>query len=260
MWNIIKAQNYQTRNDIVVIAALIFIGALSIISPYFNGLNIPFSEITGSIYAVNSEKTFLLFILLIVTTRVCGWDQSDKTINYEILAGHNRLAVYFGRIITSIIWVTVSCAVLLFGPLAVCTVINGWGYNADFNGVMLRYLLAFLPIIRVTCELALLTFILRRGGLSGIVGYLLIDGVVITDSILSMESNIEITWQFGVTNLMCLTGFPDFSYGYVNGEDIKVFETALDPSLIIGTAAASIIVGAACLIIGSVIFRKSNMK
>ena len=129
MWNIIKAQNYQTRNDIVVIAALIFIGALSIISPYFNGLNIPFSEITGSIYAVNSEKTFLLFILLIVTTRVCGWDQSDKTINYEILAGHNRLAVYFGRIITSIIWVTVSCAVLLFGPLAVCTVINGWGYT-----------------------------------------------------------------------------------------------------------------------------------
>ena len=125
---------------------------------------------------------------------------------------------------------------------------------------MLRYLLAFLPIIRVTCELALLTFILRRGGLSGILGYLLIDGVVITDSILSMESNIEITWQFGVTNLMCLTGFPDFSYGYVNGEDIKVFETALDPSLIIGTAAASIIVGAACLIIGSVIFRKSNMK
>ena len=260
MWNIIKAQNYQTRNDIIVIAALIIIGIMSVISPLFNGLNIPFSELTGSIYAVNSDKSFLLFIILIITTRVCGWDQSDKTINYEILAGHNRAAVYFGRIITSIIWVTAVCAVLMFGPLAVCSVINGWGYSADFNGVMLRYVLSFLPIIRVTCELALLTFILRKGGLSGILGYLLIDGVVIADSIISMETDSKLTWQFGETNLMCVSGFSDFSYGYVNGEDIEVFETALDPSLILGTIAASVIVGAACLIIGSVIFRKSNMK
>lgn len=260
MWNIIRAQNYQTRNDLVVIVSLLLIGILAVISPLFNVVGVPFSDFTGSFYAVNSDNTFLLFIVLIITARVCGWDQSDKTINYELLAGHNRSAVFFGRIITTFIWVGASCAVLTFVPLGVCSAINGWGYSADFSWVMIRYLLAFLPLFRITFELALLTFLLRSSGLSIVLGYLLIDVVVIADSILSVESDIEITWQLGVTNLMRVTGFPDYSYGFVNGEDVIVFESALDQSFIIGTIAASVLVGAACLIIGLVLFKKRDMK
>ncbi len=260
MWNIIRAQNYQTRNDLVVVVALLLIGILAVISPMFNVVGVPFSDFTGSFYAVNSDKTFLLFVALVITARVCGWDQSDKTINYELLAGHNRSAVYFGRIITTFIWVGVSCSVLMFVPLGVCSAINGWGYSADFSWVMIRYLLAFLPIFRVTFELALLTFLLRSSGLSIVLGYLLLDIVCSTDSILRVESDIEITWQLGVTNLMRVTGFPDYSYGFVDGEDVIVYESALDQSFVIGTVAASVLVGAACLIIGLVLFKKRDMK
>ncbi|MGN0679671.1 MAG: hypothetical protein ACI4JS_08425, partial [Oscillospiraceae bacterium] len=174
--------------------------------------------------------------------------------------GHNRFAVYFGRIITSLIWVGAASVVLMFVPLGICSAINGWGYSADLSWVMIRNLLAFLPIFRVTCELSLFTFLVRSSGLSAILGYLLINGVVLADSIFRIESDIELTWHFGVTNLMCVTGFPDYSYGYVNGEDVIVYETALDHSLIIGTAAASVLIGAACLAIGYVLFKKRDMK
>lgn len=260
MRNIIRAQNYQTRNDLIVIVSLILFGVVSVVSPQMNVIDVPFSEFTGSFYAVSSDKTFLLYIILVVTTRVCGWDQSDKTINYELLAGHNRSAVYFGRIITSLIWAGAACAVLMFVPPVICLVINGWGYSADFSWVMIRYILAFLPIIRVTFEFALLTFLLRSSGYSLLLGCMIIDGVVLADSILNMESNIEITWHLGITNLVCVTGFPDSGYGYVNGEDVVVYESALGQSLIIGTIVASVLVGAACLAVGCVLFKKRDMK
>lgn len=258
MLNIIKAQNYQTRNDIVVVASLLIIGVLSVISPMFNGIR--FSDLTGSVYAINSEKMFLLFLVLIITVRVCGWDQSDKTINYEILAGHGRKAVYFGRIIVSLIWSLISCAVLMFVPLGVCSAINGWGYSADFTWVMIRYLLAFLPIIRVTLELALLTFILRSSGLSLVLGYLLIDFSAMAEMLMDEKTANRFFWVLGVPNLMRITGFPDYSYGYVNGEDVIIFDSALSPSLIIATIAASVLVSAACLLLGCIAFKKRDMK
>lgn len=258
MWNIIKAQNYQTRNDIVVIVALICVGAISVVSPMLNGISL--DNITGSVYAVNSDKTFLVFVALIFTSRICGWDQSDKTINYELLAGHDRSAVYFGRIIATLIWVTISSAVLMIAPLGIFTAINGWGYSAELSWVLIRYLLALLTIIRVTFEFALLTFILRSSGLSLVLGYLLIVGALFLDIIFSMDTDKNKSWLLGVTNLMHVTGFPDYSFGYVNGEDVIVYESTLDATLIVGTTAASVLVGAVCLIIGNVLFRKRDMK
>lgn len=260
MRNIIRALNYQTRNDLVVIVSLLFLGAFSVISPVMNFSAITFSEMTGSMYAVSSDKSMMIFLMLIITTRICGWDQSDKTINYELFAGHSRMAIYFGRIIASFIWVVLVCAVLMLAPVGVCTAINGWGHSADLSGVMLRYLLVFLPIFRLVCEFALLSFLLRNGGLSTILGFIIVQGVALTDSFLSYGENISLNWQFGVLNFINLSGFPDYSYGYVDGKDVMVFDTAIESSVVTGTVAASLLVGAACLVIGSIFFKKTDMK
>lgn len=258
MLNIIKAQNYQTRNDIVVVASLLTLGMLCVISPLFNGVRL--DGITGSVYAMNSEKTFMLIIVLFITARVCGWDQSDKTINYEILAGHGRTAVYFGRIIVSLIWSLVSCAVLMFLPLGIFSAINGWGYSADFSWAMIRCLLAFLPIIRVALELALLTFLLRSSGLSIVLGYLLVEFSAMADMLMDEKTANKFFWALGVPNLMHVTGYTDYSFGFVDGEDVIVFESALSPSMIIGTVAASVIVSVVCLLLGYIAFKKRDMK
>ncbi|MGN0599643.1 MAG: hypothetical protein ACI4JK_07080 [Oscillospiraceae bacterium] len=260
MRNIIRALNYQTRNDLVVIISLLFFGIFSVISPLINYSGLAFSEMTGSMYAVSSDKSLIIFLILIITTRICGWDQSDKTINYEIFAGHNRMAVYFGRITASFIWVVPVCAVLMFVPMGVCTAINGWGYSADFSGIMLHYLLVFLPIFRLVCEFALLSFLLKNGGASTILGFILVDAAAIADSILSSMGSISLKWQLGTLNFMCLSGFLDYSYGYADGEDVMVFDTSIESSFIIGTVAASLLVGAACLVIGSIFFKKTDMK
>lgn len=258
MRNVIRAQNYQAKNDIVIIATLLIFGILTVISPLFN--EIPFSEWTGSIYAVNSDKTILLYIVLIITTRVCGWDQSDKTINYELLAGHSRLSVFLGRIITSFIWAGVPCIVLMFVPLAVFSLINDWGYSVDLSWVIIRYLLAVLPILRVICELALLAFVIRNGGLSTILGFVFIGIIVILTMVIETVADKEMTWQLGVSNLMTLSGFSDYSFGYINGEDVMIYNSSLEPSVIAGTIAASVFMGGVSLLIGGVIFKKTDIK
>lgn len=259
MWNIIKAQNYQARNDLVIVVSLLFIGAMCL-SPLIENPHTDFSEFTGSFFATNSNISFLLILILILSTRICGWDMSDKTINYEILSGHSRTAVFFGRIITSSVWAAACCAVLMFAPLAVCTLFNGWGHTVDFSGLLLRYLLAFLPILRINCEFALITFLVRNGGLSAILNYLLIDGLMIAEMIYSTKDDRSLSILFGVSNFMKLTDFSNYRYGFVDGKDVVIFDSSLEPTFIIGTIAASVLVAGACLLLGSVVFKKSDLK
>lgn len=260
MWNIIKAQNYQTKNDLVVIISLLLFSLATIFSPLLNYPNLSFSEWTGSMYAVNSEKSLMFFLVLIITTRICGWDQSDKTINYEVLVGHSRGSVYAARILASFIWIIPVYAIIFFAPIGICTAINGWGHSADFSNVILRYLLSLLPLCRLVCEFAMMTFLLKKGSISTVLGFVIIQGVAMAQAIINSESDFSLTWQFGVSNCMELWTFEDYSYGYVDGIDVVVFDTVLEPSLIIGTTAASLIVGALCLLIGSVFFKKTDMK
>lgn len=260
MWNIIKAQNYQTKNDLIVILSLLFFGVTTIFTPLFIDPSLSFSDLTGSVYAVSSDKSMLLFMIVIVTTRICGWDQSDKTINYEVLVGHSRVTIFFSRIITSFIWTIPVCVIVLFVPLGFCSAINGWGHSADFSWVMIRYLLALLPLCRMICEFAMITFLLKNGGLSTILCFMLVEGIAIADAIIDFGANFSVTWLFGVSNIMALFILEDYSYGYVNGKDVIVYDTALKPSMIIGTVAVSVLVSAACLIIGNVFFKKTDMK
>lgn len=260
MWNIIKAQNYQTKNDLLVIISLLLFSMATIFSPLLNYPNLNFSDLTGSMYAVNSEKSFLFFLVLIITTRICGWDQSDKTINYEVLVGHSRGNVYTARIIASFIWIIPAYAIIFFAPTGICTAINGWGHSADFSNVMLRYLLSLLPLCRLVCEFAMMTFFVKKGGISTVLGFVIIEGVAMAESIIGSESDFSLTWQFGISNGVALWTFEDYSYGYVDGIDVVVFDTALEPSLVVGTAAASLTIGALSLLIGSVFFKKTDMK
>ena len=70
---------------------------------------------------------------------------------------------------------------------------------------------------------------------------------------------IKFTYQLANTNLMKLFTFNQ-SIGYVNGEDVTICHTELDPSMIIGTIGVSVAVSVICIVLGYIIFKKSDVN
>ena len=199
-------------------------------------------------------------VFVILAPRICGWDATDKTMNYEIMAGHSRKEVYFGRVIVCLIWSMVSGIVIMVLPVLVMTMINGWGENVNVYDVVIRYLLILFPMFRLICELILLTFLLRNCYVSMLVGWVFFDAALIGSMVYMELTEKQLTVQLAVSNLITLFGFDNYKLEYVGGEDIPVFSAGLSSSMILGTVFVSLLVGGICLAIGYVVFQKRDMS
>ncbi len=255
MRNIIKALNYQTKTDNVTYYSML----IPIFLTVFGMLDF---DITGSEYvALNGENISLLpvFLILMLGVRILGWDYADKTMNYEILSGHHRREVYFARVIVAHIWCIAFCVSFILLPVIVFTLINGWGTTMDFGGMALRFALAIFPMIRIVCQYVLLVFLVKSAYIAWAAGYLLSMFSMLIPMLFEELMQIKFTYQFANTNLMKLFTFNQ-SIGYVNGEDVTICHTELEPSMIIGTIGVSVAVSVICLAIGYAIFRKSDVN
>ncbi len=262
MRNIIKALNYQNCRDYFVIIVLLMCVAVSL---FVDGIMLleNTGEPSGGEYLALSGSdmisTTLMFLILFITSRVCGWDYSDKTINYEIMAGHLRSSVYWGRIAVSMIWCMTAGAVVMILPYAVCSLINGWGVNMDLGYAAVRFLLTLFPMFRMVCEFALLTFLVKNCYVSLIAGYLF-SGVVMMIQMFGEELfGIDIVYQFAVTNIIWLFRF-NYRPGFIDGEDVMIYDASVNALMIIGTIGASLAAGIICLLIGSALFRKRDLN
>ncbi len=262
MQNIIKALNYQTRRDNFTIYALLAgcsgIGMLLLSYP-----NLDYSTLTGSVLAgFSGDCTALgvMLFLLVLVCRICGWDSADKTINYELLSGHNRADVYWGRVLVTFMW-AIPIVVLLIGlPLAVVSIFNGWGVEADFWGLMARYALAMLPVIRMICELIFFTFLVKNCYIAMVLGYIFMMLPVMVELIIEETAKIEISWAFSITNLIDLLWLSNSYMGFVDGEDVMVYDLSVEPTYLLYTVLASVGVSAVCLLGGYWLFKKSDMN
>lgn len=262
MNNIMKALNYQVRRDnftyYILLAAIGFIAL--VIFDIVASSNV---EISGGIFFVSYSFTNSvggIIICLGFSTRISGWDYADKTMNYELLSGHSRKQVYWSRVIVSLGWSLAFCAVFFLVPIIFFTAINGWGNNVDFGDAALRYALSIFPVLRLICEYIFLTFICKNGFISLIIGFLLSEVVSIVAACLEEFKKIKLTFHFGMTNLERLFTVDNYSLGYINGEDVYIYEASLEPSFIIGTIAVSLVAGIIFLLAGYVFFKKSDVN
>ncbi len=255
MRNIIKALNYQTRTDNVTYYSIL----LGIFLTIFGMLDF---DVTGSEYvAFEGESISLLpvFLILMLGVRILGWDYADKTMNYEILSGHHRREVYFARVIVAHIWCIAFCVGFILLPVLFFTLINGWGTTMDFGGMALRFALAIFPMIRIVCQYVLLVFLVKSAYVAWAAGYLLSMFSMIIPMLFEELMQIKFTYQFANTNLTKLFTFNQ-SIGYVNGEDVTICHTELEPSVIIGTIGVSVAVSVICIVLGYIIFKKSDVN
>lgn len=264
MHNIIKALNYQTRRDnFLYYAILAGLGVISVSIVMYLETG-KFENLTGGYAAAmiggdgNCSFAAVLSSLLLAT-RICGWDYADKTMNYEILSGHSRRDVYWSRVISCLCWCMITTMLVCTLPVAVLTLINGWGEQMPLKGCLLRYVLLIFPVFRTICEYMLITFLTKSCYAGMVAGFIFTELTSVLGMILTEEKILECTWHSSFTNITELFTF-NMEMGYIDGKDVEVFLTDLDPSLAAGTIIASLVTGIACILIGYLVFRKSDVN
>lgn len=259
MKRLIAALNYQVKRDNFTYYA--FIAGFA-----FVGLGLMCADgalnLTGAEYTVQCGFTAPMVLGvagMMLAVRICGWDMSDKTINYEIAAGHSRRDVYLARVIVSLMWCFFAGAVLLGVPVLLSAVFSGWGDNMDGGLAFIRYLLIVFPLFRMVCCIIMLTFVTKNALGAGIAAYLLMGAESIADTYFEMMTDHELTVELAVSNITELLTFNSYM-GYINGEDVTVYDAALSPSFVILTVVVSVAAGGLYLYLGYLSFKRADMK
>ena len=261
MWNVMKAMNYQIKRDILTPIIIMVALGIPIVSLFLDA-PVSISEMSGGIaMALCGENMpmFMGIIVLFFTARICGWDQADKTMNYEVLSGHSRAEVFFGRVIMSFIWVGCTAILGLALPILVSTIMNGWGVNVNFADGMLRFFLIIFPLCRMICEFILLTFLLKNCYIAMAIGYVLYGVSNVASLIFAEVTNYKLTTQLGYINLMNLLSFSNSRMEYIEGKDVLIYDSSLSLSFIFGTIGVSLTIGFICLLLGYIYLRKQDI-
>lgn len=258
MWNLLKALNYQTKRDNVTIYAVI-IGLLMSAMMF---IDVDIAETDGGQFAAVSGEVLpmaLAYMMIILITRICGWDQTDKTINYEILSGHSRASVYFSRVTAVFLWTFPLAFIITAIPVGIVTAMNGWGQEMELNAMLARYALLLLPVIRLGCGFILVSFLCRSFAVSAVACFLITQGELLFYLMLEELSGIEITCQIAVPNIARLMEF-NSRLGFIDGKDVYVYDASLSPELVSGTVIFSLAASVIYIFIGYLYFTKSDMK
>ncbi len=260
MKNILKAQFFQIVRDKIIRYMVVMTLAMQVLIVMLP-IWLDNQELTtaGEFFATDGAvlTEFPLFYIILVTAQICGADLMDKTQNYELSGGHRRYAVYLGRVIAAAIVGGVGALFLTSLPVAIYTALYGWGEKVAFAPVLLRMLLMLLPYLRLVCEFAFLTFLIKNPYVVMGLGYV----IFILTMTIANGTTIEVTSAFlGITNLSLLTMVSKWvTYGL--GNDMNyIFDASLGAGAIAGTVAASVVFGVAALYLGYVFFKHDDMN
>ncbi len=258
MKGIIKAQFFQIIRDKVIrgmFVVTLLMQVLVVMLPIW--LDTEAATTAGEFFATQGGATisFSMFFLIVVTGQICGVDFLDKTHNYELMIGHRRHEVYLGRVIPALLVGGVGTLLLTMLPILIYASLYGWGTKVVFGQVLLRWILMLFPFLRMVCEFAFLTFLIKNPYVVMGLGY--VAFMVFT----ALSGMIEVCSVFlGITNLSLLLVVSKWTtYGL--GDDLNyIFDASLSGKIVWGTVVASVVFGLAALYLGYVFFRNDDMN
>lgn len=264
MKQIMKAQLYQLRKSRliwIVFILLLLIQCTQMLgeSDFVNQAGLDVLISAGDYVAGNSMTivSFALVFALTFTALVCGADFIDKTSNYELMSGHERKDVYFGRAIISIIGGTVGTMLICAFPVFVGSVAGQWGDSISFGNVMVRYLLSVFPIVRIICELVFLTFLVKNAYIVMAAGVI----VILYGTMIPTMFTGGTAAFLGLSTLAKLYDFSAWStYTLVGQKTIVVYDAAMKAGEIIPLVLASIVFGGLFLMLGYWFFKKDDLN
>ena len=265
---IIRSQLYQ-----LVVDKAVFLILLIYILMDIHSLMELLSEISLSGETVSGGKAFALWssatdvIIMLMTALIMVKDQSDKTINYEILSGKSRASVFFGRYVTAFGLCALMAVIEVWSVPIAFTVKNGWGSELKFSEALIRTLLILMFVFRVSAETAMFSVLFKKRKALVFFAYL---PVIAFDSMLAgwLTSVVEMSdspkkmldWMSLLMIVLCddVTGF---ELTNVLGSDGKA---AIRYTGIPGHMGILLLsglgLGVLFLMLGYMIFRKRDME
>ena len=264
MINIIKSLNYSAKRDtmnwIAIITMLILPMFILYLSSFVNGGSL--LELTPSVYFASQNMavvfTLLTFGTLIFACKMVAGDASDKTINYEFMAGHSRDKIFAARTLAGFIWGAVLVFIIWMIPVGIMYLILGWGPETDMKEVLIRCLLTFFPILRICAFDMMLASLVRSAGKGIALGYAVMLVVSFITSFAQDILEIEITYPVGMTNAAFLLVSENSRFVVMDGRQVQVFDTAVTGDMIWKTILVSLIFVAIYTIAAYINFRKTD--
>lgn len=259
---IIKAQLYQIsrgRLQYVILFITLFLQIIWMLGE----TNLGSGTISGSFIVVSDyiASGFLdpallsLLFAFVFTAEVCGGDFMNKTANYEIMSGHGRKEVYYGRAVLSLAVGTIGALVITAFPMLVGCMLGEWGDTVSVGDVMLRYGLSIFPIIRMICEFIFLSYVIKNPYIVMALGGILVFGG-------SLLPNTDGTACFlGLSSLAKLYHFNSWNtYALVGDKELKFYDSVLNLGEIVPIIVASLLFGGLFLLMGYEFFKKDDLN
>lgn len=259
MRQIMKAQLYQLKRNklnYVIFVVLAFMQCTTLVG------EIGFSSktVTAGIYVAENGGYVMAVALifgLMLTGSICGEDFIDKTVNYELMSGHLRRELFFGRAVLSLLIGTAGTIILNIVPIAAACIMNGWGDEVSAWEVFLRYILSVLPVLRLICEFVFISYIIKNSYIVMALGFVVSMAGDAWIELLGAGNLIFL----GTGNLHMLFDFTSWSTYTLAGEkEIMVYDAALPAGDVAGTVLASILIGGLFLILGYLYFEKDDLN
>lgn len=258
MWNIIKSQWYQLIRDKrvrgVFIVTLLFNGAIT-----FANIDSFGEDMRGSLITADLSSFYGIMgmiFMLALTAFVMGTDFMDKTLNYEILSGHSRKEVFFGRLIVSVLAGSVGAMiVMLFFP-CMLTAVFGWGSVLEPAGVCRRYLLVCVMLLRIACELALISVAVKNPYAIIFTGYII--GCVELLILLLKPILFNMEWLFQILSICHFSELLSFGV-HMDGTGQIAGTSAVGMPDVLITIGGAAVIGIAAAAAAYTYFRRDDL-
>ena len=263
MINMIRSINYSTRRNLPVVITVITMICLPVLMVTMV-LGVPITEMDGGEYyckAMGESFFLVIFGLLILSCIASSADAGDKTLNYEIMAGHSRSRIFFARTIAGVFWGVILLALLYYYPLVLFGCIGGWYKGINPGDILLRCLLSLLPLFRTAAFCIMLSSVLRSAGKGIGFTFLALEAVTMIWEIIADVLNISdhaVPWIIGMTNVVELHTLTNARDYVIEGEKVTVYQTGLDPKLVIPTVVVSLVMGSIYLAAAYIDFNKRD--
>ena len=264
MVNMIKSLNYCARRSMLILITIISVLALPVLvilfdRNYDSGVAVAMTPSRYFGQQIMANLYLLYFVaILIIACNIMASDADDKTINYEILAGHGRSRIFFARVITAHMWATLLMEILMIIPLGYLDLIYGWGPETDKRGVIIRCLLLLFPTFRFVTFCIMISSLVRGALKGGAICYAAGILQIILTSVLSELSDVNIDYFFGVSTSIRLLVLTDVKEEVINGDTVYVLSTLLSDGELWKTIVSSLVAAFIYMIIAYVNFVRSD--
>ncbi len=259
MGNVIKAQLYQLKKSSLLYVVFVCVGIMQI-TVMMGEIGFDFSLCSAGKYVAEDGESIAfisLIFALVLTGYVCGADFNDKTANYELMSGHLRKEIYFGRAVISLFLGALGTLVLNALPVVVACVMGEFGDTLSVGDVFVRYILSVLPVLRLICEFVFLSYIVKNGYVVMALGVVL---AMAGQAWVDMFPNGTAKYM-AISNLAELLRFPAWeTYTLVGEKSIVVYDGVLGAGDILGTIVSSVVIGGLFLLLGYLFFNRDDMN